>query len=128
MNMGSVDPVEKEFIVNKNIESVRNSILNRLGTMKGKIVISDDNYIECDFGSLLKARLLGEFFVSKETLPRKAEINLEDMNNSETKLRIFIKDTHQYGIKTGYIKKYEKALKNDLDLIIDSINETDIEV
>lgn len=45
--------------------------------------------------------------------------------NIDTKVRIFIKDTHQYGIKVGYIKKFEKALSNDLDSIMDVIKESD---
>lgn len=58
-------------------------------------------------------------------MSRKAEINLEDVDNIDTKVRIFIKDTHQYGIKVGYIKKFEKALSNDLDSIMDVIKESD---
>jgi hypothetical protein len=121
--MGNVNPLKTELIVNKNIESVKNSIVNCLKTRNGKIIVSDDDYIECEFGSLLKARMFGEFFIKKETLPRKAEINLEKLNDKKTKINIFIKDTHKYGIKAGYINKYEKVLNKDLDTITNAINE-----
>lgn len=123
--MGDLNPLKTEIIVYRTMENVRNSILKCLKTRNGKIVVSDDNYIECEFGSLLKARMLGEFFIKKETLPRKAEINLEKLNNRETKVNIFIKDTHKYGIKVGYIKKYEKVLNKDLDTIIAVLNENE---
>lgn len=123
--MGDLNPLKIEVMAYGNMENVRNSILKCLKTRNGKIVVSDDNYIECEFGSLLKARMLGEFFIKKETLPRKAEINLEKLNNSETKVNIFIKDTHKYGIKVGYIKKYEKVLNEDLDTIIAVLNENE---
>lgn len=123
--MGDLNPLKIEVMAYGNMENVRNSILKCLKTRNGKIVVSDDNYIECEFGSLLKARMLGEFFIKKETLPRKAEINLEKLNNSETKVNIFIKDTHKYGIKVGYIKKYEKVLNEDLDTIITTLNENE---
>ncbi len=122
MDMGNINPSKTELTVTKNIESVRNSILTCLKTRNGKIIVSNDNYIECELGSLLKARVLGEFFIKKETLPRKAEINLEKLDNGEIKVNIFIKDTHKYGIKMGYIKKYEKVLNDDLEMIISAIN------
>lgn len=119
--MGSITPVEKELIVGKGIEEVKLAIIKQLETMKGKIVKSDEAYIECDFGSLLKSRLLGELWVSKATLPKKAEIHIEGIGSNETKVRTVVRDTHKYGIKRGYVKKYEKALQEVVDSIVDAI-------
>ena len=119
--MGSVTPVEKELIVGKGIEEVKLAIIKQLETMKGKIVKSDEAYIECDFGSLLKSRLLGELFVSKATLPKKAEIHIEGIGSNETKVKTVVRDTHKYGIKRGYVKKYEKALQEVVDSIVGAI-------
>lgn len=119
--MGSVTPAEKELIVRKSIEEVRLSIIKQLETMKGKVVKSDELYIECDFGSLLKSRLLGEFWVSKATLPKKAEIRLQVIGNNETKVKILVRDTHKYGVKWGYVKKYENALQEVANSILEAI-------
>jgi hypothetical protein len=119
--MSSVKPVEKELTVKKNIEEVNADIMNLLAIMKGKFVKYEENYIECDFGSLLKSRLIGEFWVSKATLPKKAEIHLEGIDGKVTKVKIHIKDTHKYGVKWGYVKKYEEALQEVADSIVRGI-------
>ena len=112
-----IRPVEKEITIKKNIEDIRQDIIKQIENMNGKIVKNEKNYIESDFGSLLKSRLLGEFFVSTATLPKKAEINLESTGDNETKVKILVRDTHKYGIKAGYVKKYEKALQEVADSI-----------
>lgn len=119
--MSDVKPVEKELTVRKGLKEVKLAIIKHLETMKGKVVKSDATYIECDFGSLLKSRLLGEFWVSKATLPKKAEFHLEDIGNNETKVKIFVRDTHKYGVKWGYVKKYEKALQEAANSIVGAI-------
>ena len=74
--MSSVTPVEKEVTVRRGISEVKLTIIKQLETMNGEIVKSDRDYIECDFGSLAKSRIIGEFWVSKATLPKKVKINL----------------------------------------------------
>ncbi|WP_321421369.1 hypothetical protein [uncultured Methanobacterium sp.] len=108
-----VNPVNRELVVNKDIGNVRIDLVKGLKSMKGKITTSDENFIECDFGSLFKSRMLGEFFVNKNTLPRRALINLEKAGENRTMVKIFIKDTHKYGVKIGYNGKYEEALRDD---------------
>ena len=117
MDMG-ITPVEKEITVKKSIEDIRKSIIEQIENMNGRIVKNEENYIESDFGSLLKSRLLGEFFVSTATLPKRAEIKFESLGNNETKVKILVRDTHKYGIKAGYVKKYEKALRETAESII----------
>lgn len=119
--MGGVTPVEKELTVRKGIKEVKLAIIQQLEIMNGKIAKSNEDYIECDFGSLLKSRVLGEFWVSKTTLPKKVKINLEGVNDNSTKVKILVIDTHKYGIKWGYVKKYEKALQEVADPIIRAI-------
>jgi hypothetical protein len=118
--MSEVNPVHRETTVTKTVSEVRDIITSRLQFLKGKIVMSDDMSMECDFGSLLKSRLLGEFWVSKSTLPKKAMINLKDAESGHTLITLDMRDTHKYGVKWGYVKKYEKALEELADSILSS--------
>ncbi len=116
--MSKINPVEKEIYVNKCINETNNLIRTQLRNMKGKIVNYNENYIECKLGSLAKSRIIGEFFVSKETLPKKAEIYLNPVNKDSTNVKILISDTHRFGIKIGYVKKYENALNDAANSIV----------
>lgn len=114
----AINPVKRELVVSKDIQTTRSELVKQLRSMKGKIVTSEEDFIECDFGSLFRARFFGELFVNKKTLPRKALINLKEVSNNKTRVKIFIKDTHKYGIKIGYNNKYEAALREDLGSIV----------
>jgi len=119
--MSDILPIEKEWTVHKNIDEVVRILVKSLKSFKGRIVESSSNRIVCDFGSLLLSRLLGEFWVSRATLPKRAEIQLEPTGDSETVLKLVVRETHKYGIKAGYVKKYQQALQEISDAICDSI-------
>jgi hypothetical protein len=121
--MRGVNPVHRETTVIKPVSEVREIIALRLQVLKGKIVRSDHVSIECDFGSLLKSRLLGEFWVSNSTLPKRAMINLKDAESGHTHVRLDVRDTHKYGATWGYVKKYEKALEELADSILSAFDE-----
>ncbi len=123
--MSGVNQVHKEMTVKKTVSEVRDTITSRVQFLKGRIAQHNDMSIECDFGSLLKSRLLGEFWVSKSTLPQKAIINLEDAQNGRTRITIDIRDSHKYGVKSGYIKKYERALEELADSILSGLKDAD---
>ena len=44
--------------------------ISKLRSMKAKDITGGDDYLEANLGSLLKSRLLGEFWVSRSTLPK----------------------------------------------------------
>ncbi len=119
--MSKVKPVHKEMTVEKNISEIRDIITAKLQTLKGKFAQSEDTRIECDFGSLLKSRLMGEFWVSKSTLPKKAIIKLDSAETGGTKITLDIQDTHKYGLKLGFVKKYEEALTELSDSILSGL-------
>ena len=119
--MSDVTPVVKELITRKTIEDARMAIIRQLEAAGGKIIKSDEAYIECDFGSLLLSRIIGEFWVPRNMLPKKAEIHLEPTENNGTKVKILIRDTHKYGIILGYVKKYENALQDVADSVLSAI-------
>jgi hypothetical protein len=119
--MFNVTPVEKEWKVQKNIDEVNAALIRVLKSLKGKVAESNGNYIRCEFGSLLISRLAGELLVSKGTLPKRAEIHLERLGGSETRLKLRVRDTHKYGLKTLYISKYEEALEELVDSIYKAV-------
>ena len=119
--MSDVKPVEKELTVEEGIEKVRLTIIKQLEIMNGKIAKSDKTYIECNLGSLFWSRIIGEFFVPKTWLPKRAEIHLDDIESNKTKVKILVKDTHKYGVKWGYVKKYNETLQDVAESIVKSI-------
>lgn len=121
--MSGLNPVHRETVVTKPVSEVRDIIASRLQILKGKIVRSDDMSIECDFGSLLKSRLLGEFWVSRSTLPKRAMTNFKDTESGHTYVTLDVRDTHKYGVKWGYFEKYEKSLEELADSILSAFNE-----
>jgi hypothetical protein len=115
--MGNVIPVEKVWTVDKNISEASVNLLAAVRYLKGDVVKSTESYIECRFGSLLKSRLIGEFWVSRATLPKKAEIYLQPTADGQTTIKLIIKDTHKYGLKAGFVGKYQQALQELADYI-----------
>ena len=67
-------PVERKISIREEINIIKKRLVEGTKSIKGKIIKEDSNYIEITFGSLLKSRLIGEFWVSKNTLPKKAKI------------------------------------------------------
>jgi hypothetical protein len=119
--MSEVKPVHKELTVGKDIPDVRAALLKRVQMLDGRVIRSESNSIVCDFGSLLQARLVGEFWVSKSTLPKQAVIQMEAASGGGTLLVLDIKDTHKYGFKFGYVKKYEEALQELSEFLLSAI-------
>lgn len=118
--MSKVEPVHRELTVEKNALDVRNAILARLPALDGRVVHADGNSIECDFGSLLQSRLIGEFWVSKSILPKKAVIKMQAASGG-TAVSLDIRDTHKYGLKWGFVKKYEEALEELCESLLSAI-------
>jgi hypothetical protein len=108
--MSSITPVHRELTVDRDLPAVHAALLERVKMLAGRLVRSEANSIVCDFGSLLQSRLLGEFWVSKATLPKQAIIQMQAASGG-THLVLDIKDTHMFGFKWGFEKKYEEALQ-----------------
>ena len=109
--MSKITPAKKEITINKTAGETKEIIIGKLLQLKGKVIRNDETQIECGFGSHLKSKLLGELFVSGETLPKKAVISINEENNL-TKISIEVTDTHKFGFKAGFLKKYEHALQD----------------
>ena len=121
--MSGVTPVHREMTVREAVSEVRSVITAKLVLLEGKIVLSDDADIECDFGSLLWSRLLGKLWVSNSALPKKATIKIEDAQNGLTRITIDVRDTHWEEVKLGYVRKYEQALEELSDSILSGLED-----
>lgn len=108
--MSKITPANKEITISKPIAEAKDIIITKLLQLKGKVIRNDDTQIECEFGSHLKSKLLGELFVSGATLPKKVVINFEGNNNDKTKISVQVTDTHKFGFKADFVNKYEQAL------------------
>jgi hypothetical protein len=118
--MSSVMPIHKELTIGRELPAVQAALLQRIKMLDGRLVHSDGNSIVCDFGSLLQARLVGEFWVSKATLPKQAAIQMQPANGG-THLVLDIKDTHKFGFKWGFEKKYQEALQELSEYILSAV-------
>jgi hypothetical protein len=118
--VSQVKPVHRELMVEKNPLDVRDAILAGLPALDGRVIHSEDNSIECDFGSLLQSRLIGEFWVSKSTLPKKAVIKMQAASGG-TAVVLDIHDTHKFGVKWGFVKKYNEALEELCESLLSAI-------
>jgi hypothetical protein len=121
--MSAIPPVHQELTVSQPVADVRLSLLQRLQMLDGRIVRSDGDAIVCDFGSLLQSRLVGEFWVSKATLPKRAVIHLQAASGGGTRLVLDIQDTHKFGFKWGFVTKYEQALQELSGFILAAVQE-----
>jgi len=119
--MSEVKPVHKELTVGMDIPDLRAALLQRVQMLDGRVVRSEGDSMVCDFGSLLQSRLLGEFWVSKATLPKQAFIQMQTAGGGSTRLVLDIKDTHKFGFKWGFVKKYEEALQELSEFILFAI-------
>jgi hypothetical protein len=118
--MSAVQPVHKELNVGRDLPAVQAALLQRIKMLDGHLVSSEGNSIVCDFGSLLQSRLVGEFWVSKATLPKQAVIQMQPANGG-THLVLDIKDTHKFGFKWGFEKKYQEALQELCEYILSAV-------
>ena len=119
--MSEVKPVHMELSVAGSPAEVGSALLKQAQALNGRLVRSEANAIECDFGSLLVSRLVGEFWVPKSTLPKKAVIGLQAAAAGGTLVVLDIHDTHRFGYKLGYVGKYEAALQELAEALISAI-------
>jgi hypothetical protein len=120
--MSNIEPVERKWRVNISLDEARTALVKTLEFLKGRRDMkSSGAYIEYNFGSLLRSRLLGEFWVSRETLPKKVEIYLARINESQTEVNLLIRETHKYAFKWGFVDKYKRAIQELADAIQTSV-------
>jgi len=77
---------------------------------------ADSRRIEAVLGSEARTRLLGGFFVSKETLPVKLTLQMNE-SASGTEIDATIQDNFGPGIRTGMVGKYKEYMTNLFNLL-----------
>jgi hypothetical protein len=119
--MSGTIKTHRELTVPMDISAVRDAILLKLHVLEGRLIRSENNYIECDFGSLLESRLIGEFWVPASTLPKKAVLNLQANSEATTRIIVDVYDTHRFGFMWGYVEKYKQAIDDVADTILSAV-------
>jgi hypothetical protein len=95
----AVTPVIFYIQLDTGIDEIPPTVKHSIKNIGGKIISSSSLQVSAKFGSLFKSRFLGEFFVSKDTLPRKAII---DLNVNKNEIMITVVHTHKMGLMLGY--------------------------
>ena len=72
---------------------------------------ADSRRIEANLGSEARTRLFGGFFVSKETLPVKITLQMNE-SATETEIDATIQDNFGFGLRTGMVGKYKEYMQN----------------
>jgi hypothetical protein len=97
---------------------VQSALVTAAEALGGRVAVSESNRLDFDLGSLAKSRLIGEFWVSGSTLPKRVTARWETVDAGGTRLEVWVADTHQLGVKWGYVGKYEQALREVADRIV----------
>lgn len=104
----------RKWKVNSSADEVLKIVVNKLAQKKAKLKETTPRRIEATMGSGLKTRFMGGLIVSKETLPVKI-ILLMDEVAGETEIDATIQDNLGFGIKMGMAGKYNEYIQNLFD-------------
>ena len=96
------------------------AVAQTLGDLGGTVTRHTDREVAANFGSLLWSRLLGEFWVSRKTLPALVEIT-KIAGEPTPQLEVTVSDRHRFGFKFGFVGKYERALRELADRVSDAL-------
>ncbi|OWK45141.1 hypothetical protein [Fimbriiglobus ruber] len=113
--------LEDRWDVDRGLESTRKRVLRFLDDVDMKVIEDDDEKIVAKQGSQLKTRLLGGWFVSPESLPKRATIRLRETSEG-TRVKAVIEESLGFGILDPILKgKYEKYFDTWMDDLADAV-------
>jgi carbon monoxide dehydrogenase subunit G len=101
----------RKWKVNRPPDEVLKLLTNMLTQKKAQLRDASSRRIEATMGSGLKTRLIGGLLVSKETLPVKITILLNEVG-AETEIDATIQDNLGFGIKTGMVGRYREYIQS----------------
>ncbi len=113
-------PIKCQIEVSSSDTQIKRAIIATVKTLGGVAEQSGECF-EIRLGSLLKSRLLGEFWVSRSTLPKIVRISIGGSEAGHTCVTLDVASAHKFGIKLGYKKKYALALQEVSDVFINAI-------
>ena len=89
---------------------------NELVRKNATIIEANSKRIEATLGSEARTRFFGGILVSKETLPVKITLRMNE-SASETEIDAIIQDNLGVGLRTGIVDKYKEYIQNLLNLL-----------
>jgi hypothetical protein len=104
----------RKWKLNRSADEILKAVTGKLSEKKATIVEANSRRIEATMGSGLKTRFIGGLFVSKETLPVKL-ILLMNESGGETDVDATIQDNLGFGLKTGMVDEYKEYIQSLFD-------------
>jgi hypothetical protein len=113
MKMGIAMPISdtRKWKVNKPANEVLKIVNIELLRKNATLLEANSKRIEATIGSEARTRLFGGFFVSKETLPVKITLQMNE-SATETEIDATIQDNFGVGFRTGMVSKYKEYIQN----------------
>jgi hypothetical protein len=107
----AVQPAVRELRVARHIEQVHEAALRTVAAAGGTVKRSVPGEIEASFGSWFKTRLLGAFFLSRDTWPKRLRIVLTAADGQTTHVTVRAEDAFGFGLRTGIAGRYRESLE-----------------
>ena len=92
-------------------EEILRIVTGKLAEKKATIVEAGSRRIEARIGSNVKTRFWGGAFVSKETLPVKIILQMNE-SAGESEINATIQDDLGFGLRTGMVGKYREYMQS----------------
>jgi len=104
----------RKWKVYKSTNEILNIVQSMLAARGATFLEADSRRIEATLGSEGKTRVLGGMFVSKETLPIRVTLAMNE-SAGVTDVDISIIDNLGFGARTGMVGKYKGYIQNLFD-------------
>jgi hypothetical protein len=101
----------RKWKVNKSADEVLKIMSSKLAEKKATLLEADSRRIEATIGSEAKTRFLGGIFVSKETLPVKITLKVNEAAGA-SEIDATIQDNLGFGLRTGMVDKYKAYIQS----------------
>ncbi|MGD0979627.1 MAG: hypothetical protein ABR962_10885 [Candidatus Bathyarchaeia archaeon] len=101
----------RKWKVKKSADEILKILSNKLAEKKATILEASPRRIEATIGSEAKTRVLGGIFVSKETLPVKITMQMNE-TAGESEIDATIQDNMGFGLRTGMTGKYKDYIQS----------------
>jgi hypothetical protein len=101
----------RRWKVNKSAGEVLKIVNTELLRKNAKVLEASSKRIEATLGSGARTRFFGGVFVSKETLPVKITLQINE-SPTETEVDATIQDDLRVGLRTGMVGKYKEYIQD----------------
>jgi len=112
----------RKWKVNRSADEIKKIMIDELKQKKAEIKEASSGKIVATMGSALKTRLIGGLIVSKETLPVKITLLMNE-GAGETEIDATIEDNLGPGIRTGMVGRYMEYIQSLFDELAKALQE-----